>query len=107
MENKEFMKQDSIFFRSVAILMVVVAHYSDLIYIESGYKLWNILNKLGRYGVAIFFLVSGYGVAKSIKQKKLNYFNNLNSFKFNFAVHYRTAHFSVYLKAVKRRIFAL
>lgn len=73
MENKEFMKQDSIFFRSVAILMVVVAHYSDLIYIESGYKLWNILNKLGRYGVAIFFLVSGYGVAKSIKQKKLNY----------------------------------
>lgn len=72
MENKEFMKQDSMFFRSVAILMVVAAHYSDLMYIESGYRLWNILNKLGRYGVAIFFLVSGYGLTKSIKNKELD-----------------------------------
>lgn len=73
MKSKDFNKQDSMFFRAVAILMVVIAHYSNLIYAESGYKIWNLLNKLGRYGVALFFLVSGYGLAKSTKERELDY----------------------------------
>lgn len=73
MKIKDFNKQDSMLFRAVAILMVVIAHYSNLIYDDSGHKIWNLLNKLGRYGVAIFFLVSGYGLVKSTKGKELNY----------------------------------
>lgn len=73
MERKSFEKQDSYLFRFIAIMMVIAAHYSNYIYELSGNRIWNLLNKPGRYGVALFFLVSGYGLALSIKGKTLDY----------------------------------
>ncbi len=53
--------------------MVITAHYSNYIYEFSGNSIWNLFNKLGRYGVSLFFLVSGFGLVHSIKGKKLDY----------------------------------
>ena len=70
--KQSFGKQDSYFLRSIATMMVIVAHYSNYIYGLNENRTWNLLSKLGRYGVAIFFLVSGYGLVYSIKEKNLN-----------------------------------
>ena len=65
MIRKNFEKDDSYFFRFIGIMLVVAAHYSNYMYEISGSKIWDLLNKLGRYGVALFFLVSGYGLTRS------------------------------------------
>lgn len=72
-DNTKFGKQDSYFLRSIAIMMVITAHYSNYIYKLNENRVWNLFNKLGRYGVALFFLVSGYGLVCSIKEKNLDY----------------------------------
>lgn len=43
MKIKDFNKQDSMLFRAVAILMVVIAHYSNLIYDDSGHVIYVVL----------------------------------------------------------------
>lgn len=73
MESKGFGKQDSYLFRFIAIMMVIAAHYSNYLYALTENRIWNLMNKLGRYGVALFFLVSGYGLIYSIKGKDLDY----------------------------------
>ncbi len=79
--KQSFGKQDSYFLRSIATMMVIVAHYSNYIYGLNENRTWNLLSKLGRYGVAIFFLVSGYGLVYSIKEKNLNYIFLLHRIK--------------------------
>lgn len=65
-ENNFFSIDNSLFLRGIATVLVVLAHYSQW-YISMGNKnlFWMLLSKAGRYGVAIFFLVSGYGIVCS------------------------------------------
>ena len=66
-------KNTSKWFRGLAILMVLISHYAE----------WNVTTpilegfrsfacKLGIYGVNIFFLMSGYGLIKSIDKKVID-----------------------------------
>lgn len=66
-------KNTSKWFRGLAILMVLISHYAE----------WNVATpdlegfrsfacKLGIYGVNIFFLMSGYGLIKSIEKKVID-----------------------------------
>lgn len=72
-ERKVFLtKQQSMFLRGIAILMVTVSHYAewygDVLQNET---LQYALTRLGCYGVDIFFLVSGYGLVKSAGKKRI------------------------------------
>lgn len=71
--SKRFEKEDSCFFRFIAIMLVITAHYSNYLYEINGSKIWDFLNKSGRYGVSLFFLVSGYGLIQSGCGREINY----------------------------------
>jgi peptidoglycan/LPS O-acetylase OafA/YrhL len=59
----------SMFLRGIGSLLVILAHYFQwYITVENSNVIWYLLTKLGRYGVAIFFLVSGYGLVFSAKK---------------------------------------
>lgn len=67
-------KEQSLSLRGIAILMVMVSHYADWYagYLTNeafGYG----LTRLGVYGVDLFFLVSGYGLAKSVTRKRIGW----------------------------------
>lgn len=66
-------KEQSLTLRGIAIILVVVSHYAGLY----GDRIPDVnlqygLTCLGAYGVDIFFLVSGYGLVKSVTRKKLS-----------------------------------
>lgn len=62
-------REVSMFLRGIGTLLVILAHYSQwYITVESGNVIWYLMTKLGRYGVAVFFLVSGYGLVFSAKK---------------------------------------
>lgn len=60
--------------RGIAIIMVIVSHYvmwfMDIVTNE---PVRYAMSRLGIYGVDIFFLVSGYGLAKSAARKKVGW----------------------------------
>lgn len=57
------------FMRGIGTLLVIFAHYAQwYISMEDGNIVCLLLSKAGRYGVAIFFLVSGYGLVLSAKK---------------------------------------
>ncbi len=59
----------SMFMRGIGTLLVIFAHYAQwYLTMEDGNIVWQLLSKVGRYGVAIFFLVSGYGLVLSAKK---------------------------------------
>lgn len=59
----------SMFLRGIGTLLVILAHYSQwYVMVEGSNIIWYLLTKLGRYGVAVFFLVSGYGLVFSAKK---------------------------------------
>lgn len=65
-----FTKKASLWFRGLAILMVVLSHYAEwwswFTPTEGSAELWRqAFSRLGPYGVAIFFLFSGYGLVCS------------------------------------------
>ncbi|MFQ8702802.1 MAG: acyltransferase family protein [Eisenbergiella sp.] len=72
-ERKVFLtKEQSMFLRGIAILMVIASHYAEWY----GDVLQNEtvrygLTRLGCYGVDKFFLVSGYGLVKSAGKKRI------------------------------------
>lgn len=72
-ERKVFLtKEQSMFLRGIAILMVIASHYAEWY----GDVLQNEtvrygLTRLGCYGVDIFFLVSGYGLVKSAGKRRI------------------------------------
>lgn len=62
-------KNVSMFMRGIGTLLVIFAHYAQwYIMIVDSNIVWLLLSKAGRYGVAIFFLVSGYGLVLSAKK---------------------------------------
>lgn len=59
----------SMFMRGIGTLLVVFAHYAQwYITVADSNAVWQLLSKAGRYGVAIFFLVSGYGLVCSARK---------------------------------------
>lgn len=69
-----FTKDQTLILRGIAILMVIASHYvvwyADLVTYE---PINYAVSRLGVYGVNIFFLVSGYGLAKSAAKKSLGW----------------------------------
>lgn len=62
-------RSKSAMMRGIAALLVIVAHYAKwYITVVPGGKLIMLCTKLGRYGVAIFFAVSGYGLLCSARK---------------------------------------
>lgn len=65
-----FSKKASLWFRGLAILLVIASHYAEwwawFTPSEGNAELFRqACSRLGPYGVAIFFLFSGYGLARS------------------------------------------
>lgn len=59
-------KNVSMFLRGIGTFLVILAHYSQwYLTMADGNAIWLLLSKTGRYGVAIFFMVSGYGLVFS------------------------------------------
>ena len=76
-ENKAlFSRQASGWFKGLAIIMVVLSHFAEwwswFYPLEGTSELIRVgISKFGPYGVAIFFLFSGYGLAKSAGEKRI------------------------------------
>lgn len=80
MENREALVSRRVtnWFRGVAVIMVIVSHYSEWwswFQLEEGIRevFRYGLSKMGPYGVGIFFLFSGYGLAKSAGKGRINF----------------------------------
>lgn len=76
-EKSLFSQEASGWFRGVAIIMVILSHYGEWwswFHVEEGNReiIRLGLSKMGPYGVAIFFLFSGYGLAKSAGKERIN-----------------------------------
>lgn len=72
-ETVFFTIDNSMILRGIGTLLVVLAHYAQwYITIADSNVIWILLSKVGRYGVGIFFLVSGYGIVCSA-EKGLNF----------------------------------
>ena len=74
-ERKVFLtKEQSLVLRGIAIVMVILSHYAEW-YAEilSNETFRYALTRLGVYGVNIFFLVSGYGLVKSVSRKRIGW----------------------------------
>lgn len=73
-----FSKKASLWFRGLAIIMVLLSHYAEwwewFTPSEGNAELWRqAFSRLGPYGVAIFFLFSGYGLVLSLGEKKMSF----------------------------------
>lgn len=67
-EEKMISKNASMFLRGIGTFLVILAHYSQwYLTMADGNNIWQLLSKTGRYGVAIFFVVSGYGLVFSVR----------------------------------------
>lgn len=71
-----FTKRASAWFKGLAIIMVILSHYAQWwswFYTEEGIteKIRVAISGLGPYGVAIFLLFSGYGLVKSVGEKRV------------------------------------
>lgn len=68
--NVFFTKDQSLVLRGIAVLMVIASHYvvwyADIVTCE---PVRYAVSRFGVYGVNIFFLVSGYGLAKSAAKR--------------------------------------
>lgn len=62
-------KTTSTFLRGVGVFLVIFAHYSQWYLTISDNNIVWLLSKTGRYGVAIFFMISGYGLVFSAKEE--------------------------------------
>ncbi|MDO4293742.1 MAG: acyltransferase [Eubacteriales bacterium] len=65
-------KEQSLALRGIAILLVIASHYAEWFgeVLANGTLQYG-LTRLGSYGVDIFFLVSGYGLAKSVGKRQI------------------------------------
>lgn len=73
-----FTKGASAWFRWLAIVMVIISHYTEWwawFTVEEGTRevIRHGLSRMGPYGVAIFLLVSGYGLTKSAGDRRIDF----------------------------------
>lgn len=72
--NREvlFSREDSWFFRGISMLLVVASHFAGWWITAAGEnRILYAGTRMGVYGVASFFLLSAYGLAKSAGEKKV------------------------------------
>lgn len=84
-KNSEMTKSSSLFdrkasawFKGLGIIMIVMSHFAgwwSWFFTEEGTKeiIRNGVERCGPYGVAIFFLFSGYGLVKSAGKKRIDW----------------------------------
>ena len=73
-----YKRESSGWFKGLAIIMIILSHYAEWwswFYVEEGTaELIRLgMSKFGPYGVAIFFLFSGYGLVKSAGDKRIGW----------------------------------
>jgi len=73
-----YKRESSGWFKGLAIIMIILSHYAEWwswFYVEEGTaELIRLgISKFGPYGVAIFFLFSGYGLVKSAGDKRIGW----------------------------------
>ena len=71
-----FNREATAWFKGLAIIMVILSHFAEWwswFYAEEGTKelIRYGISRFGPYGVAMFFLFSGYGLAKSAGKKRI------------------------------------
>lgn len=71
-----FSRQATSWFKGLAIIMVILSHYAEWwtwFYTSEGTSelIRSGISRFGPYGVAIFFLFSGYGLAKSAGNRRI------------------------------------
>lgn len=76
-KNVIFSKEASLWFKGIAIIMVILSHYAEWwewFFKEEGTVelIRDGISRFGPYGVAIFLLFSGYGLSKSAGDKRIN-----------------------------------
>lgn len=74
--NALFSKKASTWFRGIAAIMVILSHFAEWwswFYVEEGISelIRYGISRFGPYGVAIFLLFSGYGLAKTAGEKRI------------------------------------
>lgn len=68
--SKILSKQLSIELKGIATILVLAAHCAQWYMAQGNADIFiRMLTKLGRYGVSIFFVVSGYGLVCSVEEK--------------------------------------
>lgn len=73
-----YSRQASTWFKGLAIIMIVLSHFAEWwswFFTEEGNRelVRDGMTRLGPYGVAIFFLFSGYGLVKSAGDKRIDW----------------------------------
>ena len=73
-----YSRQASTWFKGLAIIMIVLSHFAEWwtwFFTEEGNRelIRDGISRFGPYGVAIFFLFSGYGLAKSAGDKRIDW----------------------------------
>ena len=73
-----YSRQASTWFKGLAIIMIVLSHFAEWwswFFTEEGNRelVRDGMSRLGPYGVAIFFLFSGYGLVKSAGDKRIDW----------------------------------
>lgn len=77
-EKNLFSREASAWFRGLGIFMVILSHYAQWwswFQVEEGVRelLRFAFSKMGPYGVAVFFLFSGYGLVKSAGEERIDF----------------------------------
>ena len=76
-ETNLYKRKTSAWFKGLAIIMVILSHFAEWwswFYAEEGIRelVRDGISRFGPYGVAIFFLFSSYGLAKSAGEKRID-----------------------------------
>lgn len=66
-------KNTSKFLRGIGVFLVILSHYAIWYLSVENNNIVSVLTKTGRFGVAIFFMMSGYGLVLSAK-KRLDFY---------------------------------
>ena len=67
---REISKKETNIIKAIGILLVVIGHTS--IQMTGRFEFLSIMNEMGAYGVAIFLIISGYGLTKSAQEHGIN-----------------------------------
>ena len=73
-----YKREASTWFKGLAIIMIVLSHFAEWwswFFVEEGNRelVRDGISRFGPYGVAIFFLFSGYGLVKSAGDKRIDW----------------------------------
>jgi probable poly-beta-1,6-N-acetyl-D-glucosamine export protein len=69
-------KKNAVVIRGISIFAVIVLHTISYLYISNNKQIFFIaLDRLLRFCVPVFIVISGYGLAQKYQNKKIHYYN--------------------------------